>query len=477
MNLFPTLLALASVAASGQTSPAASTPKDVTLLEGRGELLTFDNDIHKVVIAEPKIADAVVVSPREVMVNARGPGKTSLVVWEKDRFPQAFHINVTKDLTAETIFRHDLESELTKGLPGANVQFTGNSETIVLTGSVKDPDQSARAAAFASTRTKKVVNLLDVPPPAEPRQIMLQVKFASIDRVGLTELGANLFSRNDTLLGATGTQQFQAPRFSQLQFQDQQFSNSTVNIADILNIFLYRPDLNIGATIRALQSRNLLQILAEPNLITVEGKEANFVAGGEFPFPVLTATTTGGAVAPVITVQFKPFGVQLGFTPYLTPTGAIRLKVRPEVSSLDYSNAANVQGVLIPALSTRRAETEVILKDGESFAIAGLIDNRVIKTVSQIWGLGNIPILGEIFKSRSTRKSTDELLVVITPRFVQPLTADQKAKLPETIESYLPTVGQEREAKEALEREKKEKKNNKKKPEVVGPSGYQTPKP
>jgi pilus assembly protein CpaC len=272
------------------------------------------------------------------------------------------------------------------------------------------------------------------------------------------------------MLGMTSTQQFQTPRFSQLQFQNNEFANSTLNFADLLNIFLYRPDLNIGATIKALQQRNLLQILAEPNLIAVEGKEASFVAGGEFPFPVLQATSTGGAVAPVITVQFRPFGVQLGFTPTLTANGAIRLKVRPEVSSLDFANSVNVQGVLIPALSTRRAETEVILKDGESFAIAGLIDNRVIQTVNKLWGLGDVPVLGQLFRSRVSRKTQDELMVVITPRFVRPLTPEERAKLPETIEPFLPTVAEEK-AKKGGAKSKKESR----KPEYSGPSGHQEP--
>jgi pilus assembly protein CpaC len=274
------------------------------------------------------------------------------------------------------------------------------------------------------------------------------------------------------MLGSVSTQQYQQPRFSQLQFQNQEFANSTINFADILNIFLFRPDLNIGGTIRALQGRNLLQILAEPNLIAIEGKEASFLAGGEFPFPTLTATTTGGAVAPVITVQFKRFGIQLGFTPTLTNTGGIHLKVSPEVSSLDFSNAVTLQGFLIPAVATRRAETEVVLKDGETFAIAGLIDNRVIQVMNKLPYLGDVPIVGNLFKSRSTKKTQDELLVVITPRFVKPLPPGEAAKLPTTIEDFLPSSTEER-AKKDGKGSKKTK--SEKKPAVVGPSGHQKP--
>ena len=300
----------------------------------------------------------------------------------------------------------------------------------------------------------------------EPRQFLLQVKFASIDRVALQEVGFNFFSRNSKMLGAVSTQQYQQPRFSALQFQNQEFSNASVNFADLLNLFVFRPDLNIGATLKALENKNLLQILAEPNLITVEGKEASFLAGGSFPFPTMTTTSTGGATAPVITVQFKSFGVQLNFTPTVTASGAIQLKVAPEVSSLDFANAVTLQGFLIPAIAQRRAETEVLLRDGESFAIAGLIDNRVIQNLTKMRGVGDIPIIGNLFRSRSTRKSTDELLVVITPRFVKPLTADEKAKLPDFPETFLPTVA---------EQKAKKKKGDKDKAEFVGPRGHQEP--
>ena len=284
------LLTLAAVFVVAQ--PAVE--KEITLVLGRGQLIQYKRDINRVVIAEPKIADALVVSPTEVMVNAKGVGQTTLVVWEAAASPVKYNISVIADRAPIDNFQNELAAEMKSIIPDGGVVFNGNAELIVLTGKVADGDASKKAEALASTRTKKVVNLLEVPALPDPRQILLQVKFASVDRVGLTELGFNLFSRNGNTLGALGTQQFQGPRFSQLQFQNGEFSNSTVNFADLLNLFVFRPDLNIGATIRAMQTRNLLQILAEPNLITLEGKEASFVAGGEFPFPILTATTTGG---------------------------------------------------------------------------------------------------------------------------------------------------------------------------------------
>ena len=437
----------------------------IALTVGRGQLLQFSQDIIRVVVAEPKVADAIVVSPREVMVAAKGAGKTTLAIWEGSGSPARFDINVHLDQDEADKHRADFTAELKEAMPDASIRFDGNAETMVLTGNAPNQAASKKAEALAATRSKKVINLITVPPAPDPRQIMLQVRFASIDRTALSEMGFNFISRNSKLLGAGSTEQFATPRIAQLQTTA---TSTSVNFSDLLNLFLFRPDLNIGATIRALQQRNLAEILAEPNLIVVEGKSASFLAGGQFPFPTLTSTTTGGATAPVVTVQFKNFGVELDFTPTVTASGAINLKVAPQVTALDFSNAVTVQGTLIPAISARKAETEVVLRDGESFAIAGLIDNRVIKEIDKIKWLGDIPIIGALFKSTSTKKTNNELLVVVTPHFVKPLSVEEKAKLPEMPEAFLPTVAQE-------QAKKKQKKDKSKQPEVVGKRGYQKP--
>jgi len=450
------LLALFALCASG-----ADVSRQVSLVVGKGELLQFGNDLIKVVVAEPKIADAVVVSPKDVMVTAKSVGHTTVVIWETGSSPARYEITVVTDTSELDHMNAVLNGELKAALPEASIQFSGNAETLVLTGKAATSDQSKRAEAIASAHTKKVVNMIQVPPPAEPRQIMLQVKFASVDRTALTQLGFNLFSRNANTIGSTSTQQFAGPLFSQL--------NSAglpgVNVANPLNLLFFRPDLGIGFTLQALVENDLAQILAEPNLIVLEGSEANFLAGGQFPFPTVSSTPTGSGIAPVVTVQFKKYGVQLNFTPTITHSGAINLKVKPEVSTLDYTNAVTVDGVQIPALSTRSAETEVNLRDGESFAIAGLIDNRVTQTLSKVPGLGDIPILGQLFRSRSTEKTATELVVVVTPRFVKPLPANEKPQLPDIVSPFLPPVGETKKDKD------------KKQPEFVGPRGYQVPNP
>jgi pilus assembly protein CpaC len=449
-------------------SPSAT--RAVLLIEGTGELLQFDRDIQKVAISEPKIADAVVISARDVMINAKGPGQATLVVWEAGNTPTRYNIRVTKDMTDADALHGRLGASLKAGLPDSVVEFNGDSESVLLTGRVASAELSKRAEAIAGVHTKKVVNMLTV---GDPRQILLEVKFADVDRTALSQLGFNLLSRNSSTLGAASTQQFPEPLFTGLG-ATAGLSNTALNLTNLLNLFIFRPDLNIGATIQALQQQNLAQILAEPNLIVVEGSEASFLAGGEFPFPTVTSTPTTGSIAPVVTVQFKKYGVQLNFTPTGTASGSINLKVKPEVSALDFANAVTVDGVLIPAISSRVAETEVVLKDGESFAIAGLIDNRVTQIMSKVKGLGDLPILGQLFRSRSTQKTTDELMVVVTARFVKPVAKGEEIRLPQIVTPFLPPAAPEKKGKG--KGKSTSAPADSKKPEFVGQQGYVIPK-
>jgi pilus assembly protein CpaC len=444
------------------TSPARTKSTRMQLVVGRGDLVRFQSDVKQVAASEPKIADVIVISPREVMINAKGTGRATVIIWDGGPEPNRYDVDVIPDNYEFDEFRDQLKKEL----PNANIEVTGKGETVVLTGTVANSEQSKRAAGMAQTRSKTVINLLKAPPEPEPRQILLQVRFASIDRQALTQIGFNLFSLNPKLQGLSTTQQFPAPKFGPAANTN---TNSSANFSDLLNLFFYRPDLNIGATIKALQDQNILQILAEPNLIVLDGKEASFLAGGSFPFPVLTTTSTGGSTSPVVTIQFKKYGVQLDFTPTITASGAVDLKVAPEVSSLDFTNAVTVAGFLIPALSQKRVETEVILREGESFAIAGMIDNQVVRETEKVIGLGDIPIIGQLFRSRNTNKTTNELLVVITPHIVKPLSPDEKVKLPNFPVEFQKPVSDDR--------PKDGGKKTTSQPEFVGPRGHQTPDP
>jgi pilus assembly protein CpaC len=305
-----------------------------------------------------------------------------------------------------------LRRELRTELPGQTLRVTSEGGIIFLRGTVKDLNGSDRAVQIAST-AGKVVNLLYVNvPPAEP-QILLKVRFASLDRTLNRQLGINLFSTGATnSIGTISTQQFSPPSLTAT-------SPTTVGLSSLLNLFIFRPDLDLGATIQALETEGVVQVLAEPNLLTANGKEGSFLAGGEYPYPVVQGVTGSGAGA--ITVQFKEFGVRLNFIPTITPRGTIRLQVAPEVSSLDFANGLTISGFTVPALETRKVNTEVELSEGQSFAIGGLLDNRETKTFSKIPFLGDVPVLGKFFQSITKTRNNTELIVIVTPEIVAPI--------------------------------------------------------
>jgi pilus assembly protein CpaC len=366
-----------------------------------------------------------------VLIHGRSAGDVSLIVWNEAEESQIFDLQVEVDLTG-------VDAELSHALPKENIEVNASRNALVLTGHVGTKEDSDRAAAIASAYSKTVVNALTFGALGAD-EIMLEVKFAEVDRTQLMQYGFNLFSTGATnTFGALSTQQFGnfsganvGSVTSDVQLSGQVNGNNlatgeiggplhhqpgSFGTNDLLNLFLFRSDLNLGAVIKALEQKNILQILAEPNLIAVNGKEASFLAGGEFPYPVPQGIT--GA----ITIQFKEFGVRLSFTPVIQPNGIIHMVVSPEVSSLDFTNALTTNGFVIPALSTRRAQTEFELKDGQSFVIAGLMDNRLTDITSKFPGLGDIPVLGEFFKSRGKNKSTTELMVLVTAHRISPLT-------------------------------------------------------
>jgi len=368
--------------------------------------------IQRVSVAEEKIAEAVVVNPKEVLVNGKTPGETSLILWQQGGNRILFDLHVRANPARLDAVRAQLKQELS----GQEVSITLEGDSVFLRGTAKDLVSAERALAIAETLGKPV-NLLHVKVPPVEEQVLLKVRFANVDRAASLDLGANILST-----GALNTQgQITTGAFSPARAVGV-VGESPLNLTDALNVFLFRPDLNLGATIRALQSKRLLEVLAEPNLLAINGKPASFLAGGEFPVPIVQAGI-GGAGA--ISIQWREFGVRLNFVPTVTPRGTIRLQAMPEVSSLDYANALVISGFTVPAISTRRVQTEIELESGQSFAIAGLLDNRVIDNLSKIPGIGDIPLLGKLFQSRSRTKSDTELLVVVTPEVVRPIPAGQ----------------------------------------------------
>jgi pilus assembly protein CpaC len=277
--------------------------------------------------------------------------------------------------------------------------------------------------AQASAAKRSVINLLQVPGGSDSQQVLLQVRFAEVNRRVLQELGVSLFLRGERFSGRSTTQQFAAPDFDDSQ-------GGGLTFSDFLNLFFFDRKEGIGGVMRALESRGAFQSLAEPNLIAYNGQEASFLAGGEFPVPVVQGATG------TVTIQFKEFGIRLNFKPTIAGD-TIRLKVRPEVSTLDFANGVSLGGFRIPALTTRRAETDVELRDGQSFAIAGLLDNLSQEDQSAIPILSKLPIIGSIFKSKAERAERTELMVLITPRLVRPLDPDEVPPLPTRFKPFL----------------------------------------
>lgn len=381
------------------------------LLVGRSIVISSPTRIKRVSLADPNIAEAIVVSPNQVLVNGKTPGGVSLLLWDESDQSQAFEVSVDIDVLG-------LSQKIHEVFPSEPVQVETSRDVVMLSGKVSSAAVADKILEVVKNATPKVTSLIQIP-VAPTGQILLQVRFAEVNRTAISQLGINLISLPGAKnVGVTSTQQFAPP-----QLVNQQNGITNIGLSDLLNIFIFRPDIDFAATIKALEQQNALEILAEPNLLTESGKDASFLAGGEFPFPILQSSAGGGFAG--ITIQFKEFGVRLNFTPTLTVDGLIHLKVKPEVSSLDFTNALTLQGFLIPALATNRAESEMDLGDGQSFAIAGLLDNRVTEQFQKIPGIGSLPILGKLFQSRNLNKTNNELMIVVTPKIVQPLSANE----------------------------------------------------
>ncbi len=407
---------------------AEGIPESLHLMVGRSLIITSPTRIKRISIADPNIADATLVSPIQILVTGKTPGGVSLIVWDEVDRTEAFDIFVDLDIMG-------ISQKIREVFPQEQVQIEASKDVVILSGSASSSLIADKIVQVVSSTTPKVVSLIQVPTAPTKGEILLEVRFAEVNRAALDQAGINLFSTGATnTIGQTTTQQFSPLSLQSLESSSGGVTDVTFNFSDLLNIFVFRPDLDLGATIRALKQRNLLQILAEPNLLTQTGKEASFLAGGEFPFPVVQ----GGTNFTSVTIQFKEFGVRLTFTPTLTVDDTIHLKVQPEVSALDFANAVSLSGFLVPALSTRRVQTEMELRDGQSFAIAGLVDDRLTETMNKIPVLGDIPILGYLFRSRTLNKSKTELLVLVTPRIVKPAPAQALPREPQFPKPFLP---------------------------------------
>ncbi|MFN2581497.1 MAG: type II and III secretion system protein family protein [Candidatus Dormibacteria bacterium] len=431
-----TVAAATQISASAITAGAAF--PTLLVVAGGSTVVQTEFPVTRIAVTNPDIADARVIDPRQVLVDGKASGTVSLIVWgQKDMLQYA--VNVFPATPT-------LQRQFQLLFPGEDLHVSVADEAIVLSGKVTSRDIAMHAVDIAakSSAKSKVVNLLQIPGENQGQQVMLQVRVAEVSQRALLELGSSFFT------GPNGYKQWTG-RVSTEQFPTPQFENRVgppppsrpqdegkLSFSDFLNLFVLNTKYDVGAVITALRARGFFQSLAEPTLIAYNGQEASFLAGGEVPVPVVQGVS--GAVS----IVYKEFGVRLTFRPDITGD-VIRMKVRPEVSSLDFANGVTLGGFRVPALTTRRAETDVELRDGQSFAIGGLLNNMSQTDRSAIPLLGDLPIVGYLFKSKAERKERTELVVIITPHLVQPLNAGQALPMPTLPQQFLPPAGTTRE--------------------------------
>ena len=410
------ILAVFAIAGTETQNPG---PENLSVSVGKSVLVESALQIERISVGLGDFAVATAVSPYEVLLNGKAPGATSMIVWQQGGGKLVYDVVVRPSKLLPDDRLAEVERQIRLELPEQEIHLTAQDGAVLLRGRVKDITSAERALSIASI-LGKTVNLLYVDVPAPEPQILLKVKFASVDRNLSNQLGLNLFSTGAAnTVGNLTTQQFSPPTVA-IPTSGQPL---TASLSDALNLFLFRPDLNLGATIKALEVKGLLEVLSEPNVLAQNGQQASFLAGGEFPFPVVQGSTGGGAAA--VTIQFREFGVRLNFLPVITPRGSILLRVSPEVSALDFTNGLTVNGFSVPALTVRKLNTAVELNAGQSFAIGGLLDNRITETLEKVPLLGDIPVLGKFFQSRSRNKQNTELIVIVTPEIVQPIPQGQ----------------------------------------------------
>jgi pilus assembly protein CpaC len=398
-----------SVTLANTEAPAGN----LKLTVGHSLVLHTTTRLRRVYVSDPATLGSYVATPTQVMLTGKTPGTATVALW--DGTGNGLLYTVECDLDVAPLAR-----ALQQALPGDVIAVRAQGARIELDGTVGSPEDAKQASEMAALYSGKVVNSLRVA-YTHPRQVRLKVRIVEVDRTRLAQFGFNFFSAGKNT-SSVSTQQF-----SSVGMLPGASSGTSLAVSSPLNLFFYNSSLNLGATIADLEAHNVLQILAEPTITSISGHEASFLSGGEFPYPVIQG---GAGNFASVTIMFQPYGVKLRFTPSVNPDGTIRLKVAPEVSALDYTNAVTLSGYTIPAISTRRAETEVELRDGQSFSISGLLDHRTTVLLSQIPGIGNLPVLGRLFRSKNNTHSVEELVVIVTATIVDPLKPQPAPALP-----------------------------------------------
>ena len=402
-------------ASFGQTKEAIA----VNVLVGQSRVINFDRPVGRFSVSNPEIAEAVLVTPDQVLVNGKAFGQVNFIAWEQTggQF-LVFDVFVRANLSL-------IDSQIRALFPKEDIRLSQANGSVVISGSVKNTATSAQVQSVVEAANFKVVNMLTSPVSAAT-QIQLQVRVAEVNRNKLRDYGTSFTALPQ---GGTGGYINSGGGPSIL---DNAVTNGVTGAAlemlvqPALNLFIFNRQINTGAFLRMLRQEGAFRELAEPNLIAMNGAQASFLAGGEFPVPVIQNLGNGNGA---ITIMWKEYGVRLNFKPTIIDEDHIRLELEPEVSTIDFNNGVRFNGFVVPALRTRRAKTGVELRDGQSFALAGLLDNSETKTLSRIPIVSDIPVIGALFKSKTFEKKETELMFFVTAHVVKPVNNDDLPNL------------------------------------------------
>lgn len=379
---------------------------------GRSLFINTHNRLARVYVTNPEVLDSYTANPNQVVVTAKKAGVSNLILWDESGVSKTYLVSA--DLSVEM-----LQRSVKEAFPLEKISVEGNETRAVLSGTVSSEAIAEAAVKLANQYAKEVSSALLVN-SSKARQVRLQVRIVEVDRSKQNSYGFNFFSAGGNNLASTSTSQFPSTLNVQTTAGSggSSVGGKSVTLGNPLNFSIYSSKLNVGATLQMLETLQVLQILAQPEITTLSGQKANFLAGGEFPFPVVQGTATGTAIS----IQFRPYGVKLEFLPIVNVDGSVEMHVAPEVSALDYTNAVSIAGYTIPALSTRKADTQVVVQSGQTFAISGLLDKRTTDAFSKTPGIASVPVLGQLFKSRNGNRSNTELVVIVTPTILDPVT-------------------------------------------------------
>ena len=424
-RLIPLFVALLACAAMMFAVPVGAQAQDVSVrasfaqpakeaiainvLVGQSRVINFDKPIGRFSVSNPDVAEAVLVAPDQVLVNGKAFGQVNFIAWEKEKGSFiVFDVFVRANLSL-------IDSQMHALFPKDDIRLSQANGSVVLSGNVANPLVATQAEQVVKAAGFQTVNML-MSPVRSAAQVQLQVRVAEVSRNKMREYGTSYSTFHDGT--ATYTNSGQGP--SDLHSFNSPGSIIENAISPALNVFFLNNPAGIAAMLRAVRQTGAIRSLAEPNLIAMDGQQASFLAGGEFPVPIVQS----GGDRSMVTVVFKEYGVRLNFKPTILDEDHIRLELEPEVSSIDFSNGVKFDGFIIPALKTRRAKTGVELRDGQSFALAGLLDNNEIQSFSKIPVISEIPVLGNLFKSKSFQKNETELMFIITAQLVKPINGD-----------------------------------------------------